>query len=579
MRLITEKGQLDLPSAFSFTIEQNSPVFSNEGTQSIPTNLPTSSRNISALSYPNRLGRSEKFQRKLSAKLEAGVYHKNGQLVIDTSEMKSGIIGAIMLNESDLYSKIKDLKLKEVFKDINRLDYMGESNPVQSWYNRIYNCMAGIANDDFTAFPIAVNRSDVGYEILNSPDLNSSKDPYALLWQERTILVESEQITVPAGYGITPFLWMYRFLEILFSIYGYTITSNPFKEDTLLKKIVLINNTADTICAGVLKYSDLVPSCSVSEFLIFIEKKFLVHTYINAESKTIELKPLQGVLEAAPDFDIAPFVDGEIKFTFFDPKELDISSDTTLEGASPAAPTLQDLTKKYDSLNEFSEFDWRSRNWIGGPELSRYLIYRKATGEYYEAVSRMISAQKDLTLLGTNYFRHYGNKLSAQEYKAADLMPPMVPIYLGTIPIMCPFVGESIHFNTVYKDQKNDVDQKIILAYAAGRAEVDEVATAKYFFGTTQKYNNLGNVWCDHELTAQGLYPQFFEKWDEYLQNSDTQIECKVDYPDKQLLSLKLSCLKSLSGRLLLQKSLSFNVSDKISHNSSVFVVLRKGLP
>ena len=85
MKLITSQGELVLPTDFSFTIKQNSPIFSKEGSQSIPVTLPSSQINFSVLNNPQRTGRNSKYIRKIPAKLEAGVFHKSGQLVIDTA--------------------------------------------------------------------------------------------------------------------------------------------------------------------------------------------------------------------------------------------------------------------------------------------------------------------------------------------------------------------------------------------------------------------------------------------------------------------------------------------------------------
>lgn len=595
MRLMTEKGQLDLPADFTFEITQNSPAFSYEGTQSIPTTLPSSARNRQVLGFPTRLARVEKYQRKISATLEAGVYQKTGQLIIDTAEAKAGITGAIMLNESDLYSKVKEVELETIFGKIIRNDYSGAADPIGSWYAHIFRCMTGEVADDFTMFPVAVNfDEETGYEVLNCPDYTSSSNPWALKWAARDIIQGTETVEEPAGYGITPFLWLYRLLELIFAEYGYTVVANPFKDNTLLKKIVVINNCADTLCKGTINYSDLVPSCTVSEFLKFIENKFLTHAYINADSRTIDLITLESVLTNPPDMDISGFVNGEATHKFSDTKEVDISSDTELEGAKPAMPTIFDLAKKYSSVEVIDEQAWQEYNWGNCPVYKNSLVLRKATGHYYDIYFSRAGGPTNITHLGTNYFRYFTGKQTAQEYKSGDVMPPMVIVTLGEINsleanILCPFIGSSRHINTTYKDEKDSDGQKIIIAYAAGKAvelALDPFNTvhkgtivSKYHLGTTQKYDNSGALWCSHDLTTTDIYRQFFKKWNDVIRNCGVELECRVDYPNTQLLSLKLERLKLFRGQLLLPKSLSFNVSKCISHNSSSFLLVKSQLP
>lgn len=574
MRLITSKGQLDLPADFSFSIEQQSPVFSREGTQSIPATVPTSVRNLEALGYPTRIGRSEKYLRKMSAKVEAGVFQKDGQLVIDSAMKGTGIVGAVMLNESDLYTKIKDVKLQDVFIKIIRDDFANEANPIEAWYNYLMLCMTGAESDDFTLFPVAVNYNEAsGYGLLNSPDHTIAADPWPLRYKTRRVTVGDETQTVPDGYGITPFLWMWRVIELLFAEWNYTIGENPFKSDAHLAKIALLNNTADSICVGKIRYSDLVPSCTVSDFLTFLENKFLCHAYIYPESKTIDIGPLQSVLTTAPDADLSSIINGEIKHIYSDPKEVSLSSDTSLEGAAPAMPTIFDFNKKYKFLAELDEFDWRNNAY-------KYtLVKRLATGEYFEILRKMADSSVKRNRLGTNYFTHFTGVLTSQEYKADDIVPPMVEIDLGLIgavmaKIVCPFIGDRRHVNTEYNDD-GESEQKIIVAMAAGHAESDVNVASKAYLGTTQKYNNLGHSWADYDLTTFDLYNLFFKAWNSVLRNSAREIECRVDYPIKQLLSLRLDRLKLIQGQKVLQKSLSYTVGKNVLHNTSSFVIVR----
>lgn len=586
MILITDNGQLDLPADFSFEMVQNSPVFSHEGTQSIPTTLPASPRNIETLGYPTRIARNDKYIRKLSAKLYSSIYQKDGQFVIDTAAKKAGIVGAIMLNESDLYSKIKDVKLVEIFGKIIRDDYNASGTPVQSWYNHIFSCMTEEINDDFTAFPVAVNyNEESGYKLLNGPDLTSQSDPWALRWAAREIIQDSETIDVPDGYGIAPFLWLYRVIELIFAEYGYTVTANPFKDIALLKKIVLINNTADTICPGKINYSDLVPTCTVSEFILFLETKFFTHAYITPELKTVDLISMQSILSAPADMDLSARINGEIKQIFSDTKEVDISSDTSLEGANPAMSSIFELAKTYETFINVNETEWLNHTFWQNLVTKRSLVFRKATGEYYDMFYRSIYQRErtppnSFTRLGTNYFRFFTNKTTAQEYKSNDLMPTIVELNLGTwntkaAKLVCPFIGESRLRNISREGKDSEAEQKIIIAYAAGKAESNTAIAANYYQGTTQKFNNLGNTWCDSDLTTTDIYKLFFKKWNDVLRTSGTEIECRVDYTDEQLFSLKLQRLKMINGQLLLQKSLSYNVSKKITHNTSKFLFVK----
>lgn len=596
MRLITERGQLDIPADFSFTIEQNSPVFSNEGTQSIPVTLPATSRNLEVIDNPTRPARKAPFLRKLSAKLEAGVIHKDGQLVIESSENKSGIVAAIMLNESELYSKIKDVKLSEIFGKIVRDDYSFALDPVTSWYVHIYNCMKGTTIDDFTAFPVAINYDESnGYEVLNCPDITSLQDPWGLINEARTIINGEESIDVPAGYGITAFLWMHRVIELLFAEYSYSVGDNPFSvTGSPLNKVVMLNNTADTICAGKINYADLVSDNTVAEFIQFLESKFGMHVYVSPETKQVNIKHLETVLFEDHDVDLSKNIDGQITIHYLDSEELDIASDTSLEGSAPAANTIFDLAKKYTAVTKVDEATWRSYAWGSLPTFKNHLIYRKATGEYWDIYFRRPNGDGPTTKkrLGTNHFRYFTGRFKAKELKSIDVVPSMILKTIAVISsvetnIICPYIGQSRHRNTAILGADENSECSLMICYYAGKAAEFSLpafnsvylaqAAAKYCLGTTQKYDNAGNLWTTMDLTITDMYQNFFKRWNSMLMNSTAEIECKVDYSPETLISLKMQKLKLINGQLYLAKSLSYSISSKkIEYGTSKFCLVKK---
>lgn len=590
MRLFVADEQLDLPADFGFEVTQNSPAFSDEGTQSIPVTIPATTRNNTVLGFPERIGRKGLYMRKFSSILDTGMRQKVGQLVIDSAEQKGGITGAMMLNESDLYSKIKDVDMVTIFEKIIRDEYTTPAG----WADYLYQCMKGSIVDDFTLFPVAINyNEDTGYQVLNCPDTTSSLDPWKLIWDARTITKDSEQIDVPAGYMITPFLWMYRVIELLFAEYGYAVTTNPFKfAGSPYRKVVLLNNTVDTICAGRIKYSDLVPSCTVAEFLKFIETKFLVHAYITPETRSVDMVAMESILQSSADLDLTPFLNGEIKPIFSDAQEVDISSDTSLEGATPAADTVFDLAKKYSTVKKITEADWRTYNWQNWPAYTHHLVQRLATGGYYDLYFRREGGgvPSNIKFLGTNYFRFKRGEQASSEYKSSDLMPPMVSVPIWSsdtseINVMCPYIGDGRNVNTVIDGESDDADQDIIIAFAAGKAVEETIPAfnsvykqqlpAKYCLGTTQKYNNGGYVWSSLDLTTTDIYSTFFKRWDKVLRTSGCEIECRIDYPVKNLFSLKLSVMKILKGQLLIPESLTYTIAKKITHSKSKFMVVK----
>ena len=80
MKLMTERGELALPAGYSLTVEQNNPLFSRDGSGTVPATIPASPHNLAVLGFPERLGARTRFVRRMQAKMAAGTIHKDGVL-------------------------------------------------------------------------------------------------------------------------------------------------------------------------------------------------------------------------------------------------------------------------------------------------------------------------------------------------------------------------------------------------------------------------------------------------------------------------------------------------------------------
>ena len=94
MKLIVEKGELNLPEDFSFEIEQNSAFFSEDGTASVGATIPATPDDLAKLDHPTRIARNTKFVNLFPAILSHGTFQKKGNLMV-TSASKDGITCSI----------------------------------------------------------------------------------------------------------------------------------------------------------------------------------------------------------------------------------------------------------------------------------------------------------------------------------------------------------------------------------------------------------------------------------------------------------------------------------------------------
>ena len=298
MRLTTEKGDLDLPFNFSFEMERNNPILSDEGDATIPATLPSTKRNRQNLDHIERIDRVGDSLVDIPAVLQVGSFAKNGRLIVDTAHVRDGYNVSFAIENSSLYCQFKDKTIKEIFGEYNNgagyQDYthVGLANIIDHLNDIYYARVPGV---DYTIFPVAVSKykeNDV-----ERFQYNNAVQDGSLVYEKRVVREGDVNMTVPDGYGVSPFVYLWNMLRRLFTIIGYSVASNVFTVGWL-KNIVVLNNCSDTIVNGVINYKDLVPSCKLSELLHWLKDKFHVHVRVDSNDKNVYIVSMEHILAA-----------------------------------------------------------------------------------------------------------------------------------------------------------------------------------------------------------------------------------------------------------------------------------------
>lgn len=128
------------------------------------------------------------------------------------------------------------------------------------------------------------------------------------------VSADSAEITLPLGYGMTPFLTVKFILENIFA--GYTlnvadITGKMTGYITFYNEVV-INTVTDAIVQGQINPAQLVPDVTVKDFLAFCEKRYAGKFVINEVAKTATFVSFN-VLTAIPDMDLSTYLTAKAK--------------------------------------------------------------------------------------------------------------------------------------------------------------------------------------------------------------------------------------------------------------------------
>lgn len=580
MRIFLPGGELDLPADFSFEIEKTSSIFSENGEQSIPVTLPATSNNLVLLGQPLHPARYARYPYKIdNVCLEAGIFSRNGELVISKYSHK-GISASFIFSESVIYSKYKETTLKELFKDTVRTTY---STPWE-WAEYMIKVYNNTVNDnDFTLFQVLCEKNEENFLILNEPDTSSSLSMPRLVFKARTINVRGNDEKVPEGYGITPFLYLRRFVTMLFDKMGYAIGSNAF-ENAFFDKIVLVNNNADSICDGTLHYSDLVPSCTVAEWLEWMEMKFGIYLSVRSDGRTVDLVTLDDIYSKASDMELTGLVYGEdTEVSVSESAHLVVKSATSIDGAAPAAETWSELVERYGACFRLNDTDFMKWDSVLPATLrAKTLVYRLSAGEFYETASAD-DGSRTLKRLGTDYFARDGRSTDNQEERSAqDELPPMYDCVCGIKDngdiVTALYIGNRLHSRTSVIGQSDDTNgQKIIIAADAGMSAISYGHAIRYRFGTIRGCDNQGNVLENiPDMRPEAMYNKFFVRADEVKRNCTASVKLVPHLQQRSLITFDMLRTKLWKGANLLPKTMTYTVGSRYECSSCDFLLLQQ---
>lgn len=584
MRLITPYGELELPSDFSMTIEKNNPFLSGEGDASLPIALPASKNNLAVLGHLERIDRAGRFNNKVPAILQMGAVQKHGQLVIDTVHRQNGIDVSFAIDSSDLYVQSKSKTLKEIFSEYNNgagyKETFGTMANAILTMEKIYN--EGDDDCDYVVFPVAVSPYETGDEDNKTTvyQYNNEDDGTGhLVYEERAVREGDVSMMVPEGYGIAPFLKLQKMLARLFECLGYTVEYNCFDEFPVAY-LVIVHNCADCLCnpGVVLNYSDMVPSCTLSEFLEWLIAKFMVQPIVNSESKSVRIVRINELLNhtligtGGFDTDISGLLEGDWTIQLNPSKRLVLTPTNDIEGTEPAAETFDKLIENYGSYVECSENQFNSLT-DNNPAFYDCLVMRRATGEFYLLERKLGTGKMVMRLLGTNHFTYdRKNSDETEEHTQADILPLMLCDQKTRA--TAPFIGTRIHRHTAYNGSIDESDQKIIVV---------QVRTCPDYFaypttGTSQKdipysqYPGLNISFYFATANNYSLYGSFFSYYNEMQLNNPVHISGRVRYSLQQFLGLNMSELKLYNGQRLFPVKASAKLSERIGLTEVEFI-------
>lgn len=332
-----------MADSLALSIEEQSPIFGERGSQSLPATLPPTPRNKRLLGYPDRLDVVSEPPGLIPVEVSSGAYIRAGLLnIVDAGP--DGIAVNIGFDNSVGYAQWQETKLRDLFA-ISEVSWPTPTT------REGFSCLT---SDEFCAFPVVVdlekfkgvNDAEVTLPvILNVADTWDSPAPKV----HRVFGDKRYEVNVPRRYGWTPFVKVFYLLERIFAGVGVTLAreDNPFySAGRDLWRLVVLNNCADSCCRDVIELRDLVPDCTVQEFLESLWLKFGFTYRLDFSTGTVTALFVEDLLAAgdAPA-DFTTMMSAPPKVTPETPQYLRLIPKTSIEGAAPPTERYAEFSR------------------------------------------------------------------------------------------------------------------------------------------------------------------------------------------------------------------------------------------
>lgn len=558
----------DIDPEFSIDVEVTSPIYSEQGSMTYPATLPATLKNRKILKNAQRLDIVTAPDRNTRVVICDGVYRRTGKLNVISAGLKAGITVNVGLDEGEMYALFEDTALSKLNWPVKKYNNAAEAA------EQLNKVLREEIDTDYSVFPIKTGGDTVDKtyypEYLNKLSYNVDISKWEIASDARyENCVNSGSVVktmVPTGYGCTPFLKVHFILTTIFAHFGYRLVENPFASHPQLKRLVILNNTADALCKGSVKYAELLPSCTVNEFFTALYARTGMVYFVNGAERTVRIKFLKDIVTTRVAKNWKQHLASEPSVTFAEPKRIVLSANTGFEGAEPQKETAQQFLGQYNNkVVENGFIVTASGKPISHDVLNGEapLFYERRTGRYFE----YDYINKSLKLKSTEFFKWdtEDDALEKEEITGVDEFVPMAPvIWEGNECVIPCYLSGYVHRNTVISkggDEKdNEGETPLAFCFAMPLRDVP--------YGSIYCYNAIGDQIKDKSnnkfnlsLTfsgENGAFNRFWKEYDAILRHANNTVECEINLPRSELFALDLSAPVLIDGQRMLVESVKY---------------------
>lgn len=558
MKIYIGTESIDLPTNFAADIDWKSPLFSEEGSLSISVTIPLTPKNKKLLSFAEDTGRITKMG-DIYVQIEEGAFRRSGILnIAGTSENE--LECSIGFDESEAYYKFSDKKLSEL-EGWPVYEPEGDDK-ITAVINHLTDVMQEKINADYCVFPVLIysetcteNDVETVYEyILNQPEMVGE---CLLVGREaRKIKVKGDdgptEISVPKGYGISPFIRVGALLRLLWNMIGFELLENPFDTHPQLKRLCLLNNTADTVVKGVIEYRQIMPDVTVDDFFDCLWCRFGARYFVNGNRRTVQIKFIRDILNSGGVINLSGRNTGGATQSFDSYRQLRLSADNSFNLAKRSADTFEDFFDQLGGIcSDMTNVEFTTPGWLA--RFPYTFVRNKATGMFYK---KSIIDTTKVELISSSFF-DYDKKTVGLDYEELNSPDKNIPMVFEDYPM--PFFDcKEKNLNTILRltysenTETNSEEEEYNECPLGLCFQIGVDNSGNYYFGSIFGLRSNGN---DRFIDAlgnrfdidmvyhgeTGLFHNFFSEYDAYLRHAGQQVRQSFLLDHTEISSVDLS--------------------------------------
>ena len=581
-----EDGEVfDTPNEFAIEIQNTSPIFNDLGSKSSPATLPYTNNNKRLFEQSQRIDKSNKTANKTKVIISRGSYTRQSQMRLNSSiNTQNNFNVTLAFNEGIMYEAMDDLHLTEL-SNLPLIDNMN-MDQIFDYMNRLL--VEDDLSQELTVFMVELKTEEYTFKfegkeypshynpILNSWDINEKK-LYNRTQYKFVLEDELRDIDVPRGYGITPFIKVWKVLELIFDHFGYKIKTNPFKEQFQLNRLCILNNCTDTIINETINYKHLLPKVTIKDFLNSLYCRFGLKVFFNGTTNEVELLLLRDILNSRNYYRVLPNSKLDIEFT--SAKQIKLSCNRGLDLSETETDTYEEFLKSKNNIVGYRD------------ETQGYgLWYDRNMGIFTQTSVDNEGLPIDIKTLSSIHF-DWNKKSPGLETEEISSIDEAITMQNGGY---VPYLAlEPSRLNSTYLVDgvavEKDPDTKLVFAYDLGEGyDLEKNGEKKYrgakmgsIFpyvlgmeqsGFAYREDKNGNQF-KYALTLvgeDGAFNRFWKEYDAFLRHSNFTV--KFDYlsPLFPLSKMMLYQKIIIDGQPMLIDKMNYTLDGKDSNRTSV---------